>query len=303
MRRLSLVLLSILLTGVTLAQPKRAGQNAVAPPEGTKILRDVPYVKGGGKSQSLDLLVPPNAAKKMPLVIWIHGGGWKSGDKANNPGAPLVRLGYVVASINYRLSDEAQWPAQINDCKAAVRWLRAHAEEYHIDPDHVGVWGGSAGGHLVAMLGTSGDVKELEGDEGNEKFSSRVQAVCDFFGPSDLTRVPNEHVADDAVPKMLGASPKQKPEVAKAASPITYVTKDDAPFLILHGTKDPLVQPRQSEWLNDALKKAGVESKLEIIEGAGHGGPEFLAPERRRMIIEFFNQHLKSASTQPTTKE
>lgn len=303
--RCALVLLVGLAAGAAFAQEspsRRPGGAALALPEGTKELLDVAYVKGGGKSQSLDLFVPPNADKPMPLIIWIHGGGWQKGDKAQCPAKVLTRFGYVVASLNYRLTDEAIFPAQINDCKAAVRWLRAHADEYHIDPDRVGVWGASAGGHLVALLGTAGDAKELEGDGGNETFSSKVQAVCDFFGPSDLTRVRDEDAADSAIPKLLGGSIREHQDKAKQASPITYVTRDDPPFLIMHGTKDPLVQPRQSEWLNDALKKAGVESHLEIIDGAGHGGPEFATLEHRRMILEFFDAHLKQSAKGATTQ-
>ena len=284
------------------SQPRRPGGGGLALPEGTKEVLDVAYVKGGGASQSLDLFVPPNANKPMPLVIWIHGGGWQKGDKGQCPAKVMTRFGYVVASINYRLSQEAIFPAQINDCKAAVRWLRAHADEYHIDPDRVGVWGASAGGHLVALLGTAGDAKDLEGDGGNAKFSSKVQAVCDFFGPADLTKVRDETAADNAVTKLLGGSIRDHLDKAKQASPVTYVTKDDPPFLIMHGTKDPLVQPRQSEWLNDALKQAGVESHLEIIEGAGHGGPEFATLEHRRMILEFFDAHLKPAAKGSTTQ-
>jgi acetyl esterase/lipase len=285
----------------------RAGA-ALALPQGTRAKYDIPDVEGGGRSQSLDLFIPPGASadKPMPLVIWVHGGGWQQGDKAQPPALGLLRWGYVVASINYRLTDEAIFPAQINDCKAAVRWLRAHAEEYHIDPDHIGAWGASAGGHLVALLGTAGDQKDLEGDGGNAKFSSNVQAVCDLFGPSDLTRVLDDTAANSALPKLLGGPLRQHLDDAKRASPITYATKDDPPFLILHGTKDPLVNVRQSTWLNDALTKAGVESHLEILDGAGHGGPEFATLENRKMVLAFFDKHLKpdakprEAATKPT---
>ncbi len=271
-------------------------------PAGTTVLRDVPYVKGGGKSQSMDIAIPPNPTKPLPLIICVHGGGWQAGDKAPNPGVGFVRFGYVVASINYRLTQEAIWPAQIYDCKAAVRFLRAHAEEYHIDPDRIGAWGASAGGHLVALLGTSGDVKELEGDEGNPEFSSRVQCVVDLFGPTDLTKIHDEHVAGDALTHLFGGPLSEHLDQAKQASPVTYVTKDDAPCLIMQGTKDPLVNPKQSEYLDEALKKAGVESHLELIEGAGHGGPQFGTPKNLMMIFEFFNQHLKAATTQPASK-
>ncbi|HTL30063.1 MAG TPA: alpha/beta hydrolase [Tepidisphaeraceae bacterium] len=303
--RTAIIMFSVVLTCTAIAQPgptTRPRQGAMAIPEGTKVLRDVPYVKGGGKSQSLDLYVPGNATKPMPLVIWIHGGGWQAGDKANNPAVLLLRSGYVVASINYRLSQEAIWPTQIYDCKAAVRWLRAHADEYHIDPDHIGVWGASAGGHLVALLGTSGDVKEVEGDEGSEKFSSKVQAVCDLFGPADFTKIENDHVAGDAIVHLFGGPLHDHAKEAKAASPVTYVTKDDPPFLIMHGTEDPLVQLKQSRFLDDALKKAGVESHLEVIQGASHGGPAFAKPQYAMMVFNFFNRHLKNATTQPATK-
>jgi acetyl esterase/lipase len=298
------VLCSIVLTGLALAQTKPTTRpRANALPEGTTFLRDVPYMKGGGKSQSFDIAIPPNTTKPLPLIVCVHGGGWQGGDKAPNPGVGLVRFGYVVASINYRLSQEAIWPAQIFDCKAAVRFLRAHADEYHIDPDRVGVWGASAGGHLVALLGTSADVKELEGDEGNEQFSSRVQCVVDFFGPTDLTKIRDEHVAGDALTHLFGGPLRDHLDLAKQASPVTYVTKDDAPCLMMHGTKDPLVEVKQSEYLDEALKKVGVESHLEILEGAGHGGPQFNTPKNLMMVFNFFNKHLKAATTQPATGE
>jgi acetyl esterase/lipase len=304
-RQIFLVLLGVLVlsSGISRAQEQQRQQQgeraaagaaaaAIIPP-GTQAMRDIEYVKAGGKSRTLDLLVPPHEGP-LPLVIWIHGGGWHRGDKTANPAALLLRFGYASASINYRLTDEGAFPAQINDCKAAVRWLRAHADDYGIDPDRIGVWGASAGGHLAALLGTAGDANELEGDEGNPEISSRVQAVCDFFGPADLTQVLDENAANRAVPKLLGGPLREKQETAKQASPLTYVSDDDPPFLIMHGTKDPLVDERQSELLRDALTKAHVEVTLEIIDGAGHGGPEFAAPQRRRMILEFFDKHLKS---------
>lgn len=303
MRRFAFVLAFIILAGWAFAQTKpttRPRPNAL--PQGTTVLRDVPYVKDGGKSQSMDIAIPPNPTKPLPLIICVHGGGWQAGDKAPNPGAGFVRFGYVVASINYRLTQEAKWPAQIYDCKAAVRFLRAHAEEYKIDPDRVGVWGASAGGHLVALLGTSGDVKALEGDEGNLQFSSRVQCVVDLFGPTDLTKIKNERVAGDALTHLFGGPLHEHMDEAKQASPVTYVTKDDAPCLIMQGTNDPLVDPEQSEYLDEALKKLGVESHLEMIEGAGHGGPQFSTPAHLMMIFNFFNKHLKGTTTQPTSQ-
>ena len=264
-------------------------------PEGTQAKYDLPDIKGGGRAQSLDLFIPRNDGHPLPLVVWVHGGGWRGGDKARCLALPLIEKGYAVASINYRLSGEAPFPAQIHDCKAAIRWLRANAKEYSIDPDRIGVWGGSAGGHLVALLGTTGDAKVLEGDGGNVDVSSRVRAVCDFYGPSDLPNIGNADNAQNAVSGLLGGPVSAHLEKAKQASPITYITPDDPPFLIIHGARDRLVPASQSQTLYERLKEKGVEAKLEVIESAGHGGPEFTSPDRLRMIVEFFDRHLKQA--------
>ena len=168
-----------------------------------------------------------------------------------------------MASINYRLSQHAIFPAQIEDCKAAIRWLRANAAKYHLDADRIGVWGASAGGHLVAMLGTTGSVKELEGKGGNLDQSSRVQCVVDWFGPSDLPTMGGSH-DDPGSPesRLIGGPVQENKEKARKASPLTYVSKDSAPFLIMHGDQDNVVPPGQSELLAEALKKAGVEVTL-----------------------------------------
>ena len=158
-------------------------------PEGTKVERDLAYGPNGERNK-LDLYLPPKADSPLPLIIWVHGGAWLGGSKAGGGSAlRMLGRGYAVASINYRLSNQAKFPAQIEDCKAAVRFLRANAKKYNLDPDRFGAWGASAGGHLVALLGTTGDVKELEGDGRNKEVSSRVQAVCDWFGPTDLLKM------------------------------------------------------------------------------------------------------------------
>jgi acetyl esterase/lipase len=267
----------------------------VAGPPGVKVLKDLVYVPGGHERQKLDLYLPEKPAESaLPLVVWIHGGGWEAGGKEGCPAVPLVGKGYAVASINYRFSQHALFPAQIEDCKAAIRWLRANAKKYNLDPDHIGVWGASAGGHLVALLGVTGGVKELEGDEGNLDQSSRVQAVVDWFGPTDFATVgqglSNPH---SPVAKLIGGSPLDLKEKAAKASPVTYVGKDAAPTLIMHGDKDTLVIPSQSEEFAAALKKAGVEVTLKIVKGNGHGGPDFLNPENRKLIFDFFEKHLR----------
>jgi acetyl esterase/lipase len=214
--------------------------------------------------------------------------------EGGGPALPFLRKGYAVASINYRLSQHAKFPAQIEDCKAAIRWLRAHAKMYHLDPDHIGVWGASAGGHLVALLGTSGDVKDLDGRDGPTGQSSRVQAVVDWFGPTDVTRMGGAHNRPDSPEgRLIGGPVQENKEKAERANPIAYVSKDDPPFLILHGDKDPTVPFNQSELLADALRKAGVDVTLCPVKGAGHGGREFASEENRRLVEAFFEKHLK----------
>ena len=203
------------------------------------------------------------------------------------------RKGYAAASINYRLSQHAVFPAQIEDCKAAIRWLRANAAKYRLDPDHIGVWGASAGGHLVAMLGVTAAAKELEGKGGNLDQASRVQCVVDWFGPSDMLTMSGSH-DNPASPesRLIGGPVQENQEKARKASPLTYVSKDAAPFLIMHGDQDKLVPVQQSKVLAEALQKAGVEVRLVIVKGNGHGGPGFNSPENRKLIEDFFAKHL-----------
>lgn len=290
-------LLTTLCLAVVLPAAVRAQQPpAQRLPEGTRVLRDLAYVAGGHERQKLDLYLPAQGEKR-PLIIWVHGGAWLGGSKAQCPALPFLEQGYAVASINYRLSQHALYPAQIQDCKAAVRWLRAHAREYGLDADRFGAWGASAGGHLVALLGTAGDAQEFEVGE-NLEFSSKVQAVCDWFGPTDLTQMSkrwstmDHDAADSPESKLIGGPVQQHPDKCARANPITFVSKDDPPFLIMHGDKDPLVPLHQSELLHTALKQAGVEVKLHVVAGAGHG---FGGPELQRMVREFFARHLKKA--------
>ena len=271
-------------------------------PQGVKVLRDLAYAGTDNPRQKLDLMLPEKraTAKPLPLVVWIHGGGWRNGDKRSgqNRVAPLAASGrYVGASIGYRLSGEAQWPAQIHDCKAAIRWLRAHAKEYGIDPDRIAVWGSSAGGHLVSMLGTSGGVAALEGKLGKHgDQSSRVQAVVNYYGPSALLLMNSrpsriDHDAKDSPESLLIGAPIQTvKDKTRQASPLTHVTKDDAPHLHVHGTDDPLVPFHQSEILHAALKKAGVESTLITVSEGGHSAPRSV----NKQVRAFFARHLYS---------
>ncbi len=276
-------------------------------PDGIKKLDDLDYSGNDNPRQKLDVYLPEGraaeGAEALPLVVFIHGGGWRSGDKSSgiNRLEPLLVTGkYAGASIGYRLSGEAAWPAQIHDCKAAIRLLKAHAEEYGIDPDRIAVYGTSAGGHLVAMLGVTGDVPELEGDIGPHRdFDSEVACVVDFFGPTDLLSM-NEikGVIDHNAPnspesRMLGGAILERKDVAKQASPISHVSASDAPVLIVHGDEDPVVIFSQSVKFEKALEAAGVPTALVKVEGGGHG--KGFGPGVTAIVIDFLAQQLLGA--------
>ncbi len=284
----------------SLAQVRRPGQRL---PENVRAELNIPYAGTENPRQMLDLYLPskPAADKPLPVVVWIHGGAWLGGNKSSGRGMllPLVASGnYAGVSVAYRLSGEATWPAQIHDCKAAIRWVRAHAKQYNLDADHIGVWGSSAGGHLVAMLGTSGGVKQLEGTLGKHlDHDSRVTCVVDYFGPSDMLtmgKYPSQmkHDAPDSPEsKLLGGPVQEMKEAARSASPTSYVSKDDPPFLIVHGDKDPLVPHNQSVRLAAGLRKVGVDVTFITIRGGGHGG--FRSPELTGRVHRFFDKHLR----------
>lgn len=268
---------------------------------------DVEFGTGGGRPLHAELAYPKDAlAEPMPAIIWIHGGGWSAGSHKRNAAMLLVAKGYFTASIEYRLSGEAKWPAQIEDCKLAVRWLRANAKKYNINPDRIGCWGSSAGGHLVACLGTMADKAEFEGHGGYEGVSSRVQAVVDFCGPVDFTGAKSVLQGDEtkdppALVALFGGNRSAMPEVWKQASPITYVAAGDPPFLIVHGDKDTTVPHEQSEWLEAALKKAGVPVQFITVKGGGHNltaapGQPQADPDAKSIIASvtaFFDANLK----------
>lgn len=288
------------------AQTQPAAPTAM--PEGIKTTRDIEYAKVGAKSLLLDLYTPPSPKGPLPLIVWIHGGAWEGGDKRDCPAMRLLSQGYAVSSINYRLSGEAIFPAQVEDCKGAIRFLRASAAKYNLDPNRIGVWGASAGGHLVALLGTSGNVKDLEGKVGgNVEFSSRVQCVVDYFGPTDflqMSKFPSTIKHDEAgspESRLVGGAIQENKDKVAKANPITYVTKDAPPFLIMHGDMDPLVPTNQSELLNDALKKAKVDVTFFVVKGAKHG---FRGPELDKMVDDFLAKHLKAgAASQPADEK
>ncbi len=232
-----------------------------------------------GEGNLLDLYLPPRSSTPFPVIVWIHGGGWMLGAKEHWPAICLVDKGFAVASINYRLTDEAIYPAQIHDCKAAVRWLRTNAKKLKLDPERIGAWGSSAGGHLAALLGTSSDVAELEGTQKRSAISSRVQAVCDWCGPTDLEKFSPFQASfpgqppdcpEQIVTKLLGGPVGQRKALTARANPITYASKKSPPFLIMHGDRDELVPFAQSKLLEAALREAGAKVEFRAIPGARH---------------------------------
>ena len=265
-------------------------------PDDARVLRDLAYVENGHPRQKLDLFLP--AQPKGPLLVWIHGGGWRAGGKANPPGLALVKNGVAVASIEYRFSQHAIFPAQIEDCKAAIRWLRAHAAEYGYNPEMVAAWGASAGGHLVALLAVTGEVRDFDAGANLDQ-SSAIQCGIDWFGPADFpgynanlpTAMVQRENPNSVLAQLFGGPVSEKLELARRASPVTWVTKNAAPLLIMQGTNDPLVPLDQSQRLYEKLKAVGAPVTLDIIEGAGHGGPQFTTVEKLRTIFEFLGKN------------
>jgi acetyl esterase/lipase len=277
-------------------QPPRPGPPQ--PPPGVKVLRDLEYARVGARALLLDLYLPEKAESPLPVIVGIHGGGWAAGSKEGAQGVRLSGRGYAVACIGYRLSGEATFPAQIEDCKAAVRWLRAHAREHGLDPDRIGAIGHSAGGHLSSLLGTTGDVREFDQGENLDR-SSRVQAVCALSGPTDFLQM-DAHAVPDAPFKhddprspesrLVGGPIQQNQDKVARANPITYISKETPPFLLVHGDRDPLVPAHQAELLSQALAKAGVAVQLHLVPGAGHGVGGREVNDR---VDAFFDRHLK----------
>lgn len=261
-------------------------------PEGVEVLRDLQYAQVKGLSLKLDLYRPATKpSAPMPLVIWVHGGGWRNGSKANCPAAWLATKGYAVASLDFRLLPEHPWPAQIEDPIEALRWLRQESGKYGYDASRSAAMGGSSGGHVVALWGTLSLPAE-----------DKVKAVVDLYGPTDLLTMPPNVLSEKRTRAdlakangalLLGGVVMDQPEKAKTVSALHQVSKDDVPFLILHGAADPGVPVDQSERLHAALKAAGVESTLKLLPGAGHGGKEFDSTESRALIQGFLDKHLK----------
>ena len=309
-----LLLLPLFITCACFAQDKPSPkQNALeaAAKSGVEVRMDQPYAGNTNPKQMVDLYLPKkrNTGKPLPVVAYIHGGGWINGDRIGYAAAAiqLARTGdYAAVTVGYRLTNEAKWPQQAYDCKAAIRWIRGHAKEFNLDPNRIGVTGSSAGGHLSSLLGTSGDVKEIEGTLGEfTNLSSRVQCVVNLCGPEDFTKAlmfdkeGKPVVNDAAVSGLLGGTYEEKHEEAVAASPITYVSKDDPPFLTLHGDADQRVAYAHAKDIHAALRKADVPSLLIPITGGGHGSVSH--PEGVKRAKTFFDLHLRGIKSEIDT--
>ena len=258
---------------------------------------DVVYCHAGGEDLQLDLYAPKDVPGPLPAVVILHGGGWTKGshEQLRPLAGILAGQGYVAASVGYRLAPRHKFPAQIQDVKCAVRWLRANAERYQIDSERIGVLGFSAGAHLALLLGLTQASDGLEGDGGNAEQSSRVQAVVNFFGPTDLTRPEWPPATRALIFDLLGGSREQIPGVYRAASPVSYVHRGAPPVLTLHGTADPVVPYEQAKLLHTALRRARVSSRLEPVHGKGHGDNWTSESQTRHvaLIREFLDTNLR----------
>lgn len=266
-------------------------------------LPDIEFAQVDGQRLLLDLYLP-KGVDHPPLVVWIHGGGWRGGSRKRLHLQELANHGYALASISYRFTEKAIFPAQIHDCKAAIRWLRASAGKYGYNADWIAVAGSSAGGHLALLVGVSGDVKELEGKVGgNLDQSSRAQAIIDYFGPSDFilrgrTQPERAYTEKSGSFALLGGKLKGEviPELEKQASPAQYVSPDDPPLLVFQGAKDKTVLPDQSERIVNLYQRAKLPAKLVILKKAGHGGRQFYTGEHLQTALKFLRQNRPSKS-------
>ncbi len=265
------------------------------------------------EAQKLDIYLPDEGDGPFPVIATIHGGAWMFGDKADDFNRPFlegIKHGYAVACINYRLSDEAQFPSQIHDCRTAIRYLRTNASTYHLKGFHLGVWGASAGGHLAALLGTAAHARQLDDPSmrtARTRFSCKVQAVVTWYAPSENfltmdeqlaqsgTGIPDHSAEDSPESKLLGRRISDVPAMVKFASPMTYINSKVPPFLIQHGCRDSIVPVEQSINFAAQIEKIAGPHRvtLEILEEADHGDPLFETPENINRVFDFFDLHLK----------
>ncbi|MFG0333150.1 MAG: alpha/beta hydrolase fold domain-containing protein [Maioricimonas sp. JB049] len=292
----------LLATIICLLSGRDAARAQSPPAQGAiNVVRDLTYATVGNAALRLDLYRPA-AAEQPPLIVWIHGGAWRAGSKQRMPLGWLVKKGYAVASIDYRLSPVARFPAQIHDCKAAIRFLRAKQKEYGYNADHIAVAGSSAGGHLAALVGVTNGHPSLEGTIGAHlEQSSNVAAIIDWYGPTNFMTILQQStphglsVRVPALQLLIGDRPENVPDPARLASPVFHVDEADPPLLILHGDQDPQVPINQSHELQARYKQHGLPVQFEVVHGGAHGGELFFDAPRRKLVEDFLDEHLRNA--------
>jgi len=261
------------------------------------VIKDVQYASVDQRALRLDLHLP-SGKTRTPLIVWIHGGAWRSGSKNDVPIRKLMAEGYPIASVDYRLSTEARFPAQIHDIKAAIRFLRAHASDWQLSAKKIVIAGDSAGAHLAALVGVSNENRELEGAIGdNPRASSSVQGIISFYGAANLQTILKQStphglsVRVPALDLLLGEQPEQVPDLAKLASPVFHVDKHDPPLLLLHGDQDPQMPINQSHELCGAYQRVGAPVEFVVVHGAAHGGAMFYDDERLEIVKRFLRRN------------
>lgn len=268
-------------------------------PDTVTFERGIEYTNPDDQHLQLNLARPKTGTGPFPAVICIHGGGFRAGSREgyNKLCLTLAQNGYVAATISYRLAPKFQFPAAVHDTKAAVRWLRANAAKYHVDPARIGVTGGSAGGHLAQFLGVTEGVKQFEGTGGNPEQSSAVTCVVNYYGPSDFLQSYGKSVdAHEVLPLWFGGNLETQRHKHILGSPLNWVTPAAAPTLIIHGTEDKYVAHEHGVWMADRLKACGVEVQLLTLQGAGHGFKGDHATQAEQAMLAFFAKHLKPAA-------
>ena len=258
----------------------------------------VEYARVGSRALLLDIYQPADRSGPSPLVVWVHGGAWRAGSRSKVPVTELTKHGFAIASVDYRLSGEAGFPAQVHDIKAAIRFLRASSQSFGFDPQRFVIAGASAGGHLAALAGVSHKHEALEGTVGDDSTeSSDVQAIVSFYGASNLATILSQStphglsVRVPALQLLLAGQPANKPDLARLASPVSHVDGKDPPLLLIHGDQDPQMPINQSHELHGAYIDAGCSSKFHVVYGGAHGGNGFYESE----MIEKVSQFLKAA--------
>jgi len=286
-----------ILLAVALAYPPTPGTGTYT------TIGNLEYARVGNDALELDLRIPEGAGP-FPVILYLHSGAWITGDRTGGPAIRQASRGYAVASIDYPLAPQYVWPSQLEACKAAVRWLRANAARFNLDPARIGVFGTSAGGHLAAMLGTTADQPEFEAPElGNPQFSSAVKVVVDLYGPVDLLKIDEQKLpcygnlsanSPFMPPSLLMGCPIQECKDKTATSnPINYISPDDPPFLIMQGQLDCLTPWQQSKMLYDALREDGVDATLYLLPTAQHADDQFNDQQYQQIISDFLDRNLR----------